>query len=139
METPSDCVYYPLYYYLHNSVQKHQNSRLVWPKPQNRKSSQRTAHYNYGRGLSSPFPSFPACSLFLSPQPPHNTKRPLQRREFYRSHPLSSLRKADIFPVTASLPLLFFKGRALFFSRVFNIIQHIRPPITPIKARESSE
>ena len=31
--------------------------------------------------LSSPFPSFPAHSLFLSPQPPHNIKRPLRRRE----------------------------------------------------------
>ena len=31
--------------------------------------------------LSSPFPSSPAHSLFLSHQPPHNTKRPLRRRE----------------------------------------------------------
>ena len=31
--------------------------------------------------LSSPFPSFPARSLFLSPQPPLNTKRPPRRRE----------------------------------------------------------
>ena len=30
---------------------------------------------------ASPFPSCPARSLFLSPQPPHNTKRPLRRRE----------------------------------------------------------
>ena len=33
--------------------------------------------------LSFPFPSFPKRSLFLSPRPPHNTKRPLQRREVY--------------------------------------------------------
>ena len=31
--------------------------------------------------LSSTFPSCPARSLFLSPQAPNNTKRPLQRRE----------------------------------------------------------
>ena len=31
--------------------------------------------------LSFPFPSFPARSLFLSPQPSHNTKRPLWKRE----------------------------------------------------------
>ena len=31
--------------------------------------------------LSFPFPSCLARSLFLSPQPPHNTKRPLGRRE----------------------------------------------------------
>ena len=31
--------------------------------------------------LSSPFPSCPARSLFLSPQPPHNIKRSLRRRE----------------------------------------------------------
>ena len=30
---------------------------------------------------TSPFPSCPARSLFLSPPPPHNTKRPLRRRE----------------------------------------------------------
>ena len=32
--------------------------------------------------LSFPFPSCPALSIFLSPQPPHNTQRPLQRREW---------------------------------------------------------
>ena len=40
--------------------------------------------------LSSLLPSCPVPSLFLSPQPPHNTKRPLPRRESqYRSqiHP----------------------------------------------------
>ena len=31
--------------------------------------------------LSSPFPSHLGRALFLSPQPPHNTKRPLRRRE----------------------------------------------------------
>ena len=37
----------------------------------------------YGRGLSSffPFPSYPARSLFLSPQSPYNTKRPLWRKQ----------------------------------------------------------
>ena len=46
-----------------------------------------SARGTMGRGkrraslLSSPFPSCPARSLFLSPQPPHNTKRPLRRRE----------------------------------------------------------
>ena len=31
--------------------------------------------------LSFPFPSCLARSVFLSPQPPHNTKKPLGRRE----------------------------------------------------------
>ena len=31
--------------------------------------------------LSLPFPSCPALSLFYSPQPTHNTKRPLRKRE----------------------------------------------------------
>ena len=35
-----------------------------------------------GGSLSFPFPSCPARSLFLSPQPPHNTQRPLRRREW---------------------------------------------------------
>ena len=32
--------------------------------------------------FSFPFLSCPACSLFLSSQPPRNTKRPLRRRKF---------------------------------------------------------
>ena len=36
--------------------------------------------------LSFPFPSCPLRSLFLSPQPPHNTEGPLLRRERQRSH-----------------------------------------------------
>ena len=36
-------------------------------------------------GLSSlfPLPIVPRALFFLSPQPPHNTKRPLRRRETY--------------------------------------------------------
>ena len=57
------------------------NLRLLPPLSENRKSGQRTAHYMAEVSLlSSPFPSCPARSLFLSPQPPHNTKRPLWRR-----------------------------------------------------------
>ena len=40
--------------------------------------------------LSFLFPSSPARSLFLSPQPPHNIKRPLRRGQ----HSLTSCRKA---------------------------------------------
>ena len=47
-----------------------------------------SAQETMGRGekagaspLSFPFPWCLARSLFLSPQPPHNTKRPLGRRE----------------------------------------------------------
>ena len=36
--------------------------------------------------LSFPFPSCSLRSLFFSPQPPHNTERPLRRRERQRSH-----------------------------------------------------
>ena len=114
METPSDCVYYPLYYYLHNSIQKHPNSRLVWPKPQNRKSGQRTAHYMVGASLLSSHHSPCALFFFLSSLP--TTQRGLCRgKEFYRSHPLNSLQRA-------SLPLLFFRWRALFSGRIFIII-----------------
>ena len=41
-----------------------------------------TPHYMAESSLlSSPFPSCPARFLFISPQPPYNTKRPLRRRE----------------------------------------------------------
>ena len=44
-----------------------------------------SARGTMGRGKrrerSFPFPSCPARSLFLSPQPPYNKKRPLRRRE----------------------------------------------------------
>ena len=39
-----------------------------------------SARGTMGRG-PSPFPPCPARSLFLSPQPPYNTKRPLRRRQ----------------------------------------------------------
>ena len=45
-----------------------------------------SARGKMGRGkslfLSFPFPSCPALSFFLSPQPPYTTKRPLRRREY---------------------------------------------------------
>ena len=48
---------------------------------QNHKTA--TPHYMAKSSLlSSPFPSCPARFLFLSPQPPYNTKGPLRRREF---------------------------------------------------------
>ena len=81
METPSDCVYYPLYYYLHNSVQKHQNSRLVWPKPQNRKSGQRTAHYMVEASLLPSHHSPHALFFFLPSLP--TTQRGLCRGESF--------------------------------------------------------
>ena len=36
--------------------------------------------------LSFPFPSCPACFLFLSPQPPYDTKSPLQKRDGESCH-----------------------------------------------------
>ena len=81
METPSDYVYYPLYYYLHNSIQKYPNSQLAWRKPQN-KSGQRTAHHMVGASLLSSHRAPRALFCFLSFQPPHNTKRPLRGESF---------------------------------------------------------
>ena len=59
--------------------------------------------------LSFPFPSFPARSLFLSPQPPHNTQRGLCGGESaygVKADRLSSVRWKDILDVhTDRVPL----------------------------------
>ena len=60
--------------------------------------------------LSFPFPSSPARSLFLSPQPPHNTKRPLRRGQ----HSLTFRRKALLSSAGADrLSILFKHGKWL--------------------------
>ena len=97
----------------------------------------RELHIIWYRPLFS-LPIIPHVLYFSFLQPPRNTKRPLQRREFYRSHPSSSLRRADLFPVITSLPLLFFRGRALFFSRILFIIVIIKAPITQNKSRRKT-
>ena len=81
METPSDCVYYPFYYYLHNSIQNHPNSWLVWPKPQNRKSGQRRAHYLVEASLLSSHHYTRALFFFLPSLP--TTQRGLCRGESF--------------------------------------------------------
>ena len=63
---------------------------------QNHSQNHRTATPHYmaeSSLLSSPFPSCPARFLFISPQPPYNTKRPLRRREF-------RIRKVQLGPVS---------------------------------------
>ena len=66
-----------LYYYLHNSVQKH--PIVGWFSQNHRK---RTAHHMAEASLpSSPFPSCPESCLFLSSQLPHNTEASGEKRE----------------------------------------------------------
>ena len=58
--------------YLHQNI----NNRKNWKRARDDGKRETAASL-----LSSPFPSCPARSLFLSPQPPHNTKASPQHKE----------------------------------------------------------
>ena len=80
---------------------------------QNHSQNHRTATSHYmaeSSLLSSPFPSCPTRFLFISPQPPYNTKRPLRRREF-------RIRKVQLGPVsrTSRNVLVTFRARNQIF------------------------
>ena len=126
------------YYYLHNSIKKHPNGRLVWPNPQNRKSSLRTAHFMVEASLLPSHHSLHALFFFVPSLP--TTQRGLCRGEscIVVTRRVACKEQTSFQSLLLSL-CYFFRRRALFFLGVLNIVLNIKPPIKPVKVWESSE